>query len=116
MRRASLLRRLEWLLRASTAAPTLTRALEKAPISTTEAGFPCAHPPQIIAALDATGRARRVEDRAPCRRPRNATCRGDRSDPEADGRDRRLPDALAHHEDLREPRFRRVRGGARLPA
>ena len=34
----------------------------------------------------------------PCRRPRHAAARGDRRPPEADGRDRRLPDPLAHHE------------------
>ena len=31
-------------------------------------------------------------------------CRGDDGAPEADGRDRRQPDPLAHHEDLRGPR------------
>ena len=69
--------------------------------------------PEILDLLDAGA--------SPCRLRRSsspaASARGSprrRGAPEADGRDRRAPDPLAHHEDLRGPRRRRVRDLLRL--
>ena len=55
------------------------------------------------------------EGRHPRRRSGHAPRRGDRAPAEADGRDRRTPDPLAHHEALRPSRLQRVRRRARLP-
>ncbi len=54
------------------------------------------------------------EGRDPRRRTGLATQRGDRRAPQADGRDRRQADAVAHHEDLRRPRHRGLRHLPRL--